>query len=80
MDTVTLPIKTLEKVEKQLVKTLDELRELKSKNATKNSKVVRFWVKKEWEEAERQADKDIKEGRVKSFSSMDDLIKDLNQA
>ena len=35
-----------------------------------------FWTK-EWQEAEREADKDIKEGRIKVFQSVDELIKDL---
>jgi len=35
-----------------------------------------FWTK-EWQEAEREADKDIKEGRIKVFQSVDGLIKDL---
>lgn len=35
-----------------------------------------FWTK-EWQEAEREAAKDIKEGRIKVFQSVDELIKDL---
>ena len=35
-----------------------------------------FWTK-EWQEAEREADEDIKVGRVKSFNSTENLIKDL---
>jgi antitoxin MazE len=35
-----------------------------------------FWTK-EWQEAEREADKDIKAGRIKVFQSVDELIKDL---
>lgn len=35
-----------------------------------------FWTK-EWQEAEREADEDIKAGRVKVFDSVDDLVKDL---
>lgn len=37
-----------------------------------------YWTK-EWQEAERQADEDIAAGRVKSFDTVDELIKDLNQ-
>ena len=37
-----------------------------------------FWTKK-WQEGERQADEDIKAGRVKTFDSVDDLIKDLDK-
>jgi antitoxin MazE len=35
-----------------------------------------FWTK-EWQEAERKADDDIKSGRVKTFNSIDELLKDL---
>jgi antitoxin MazE len=35
-----------------------------------------FWTK-EWQEAEREADRDIKAGRIKVFQSVDELIKDL---
>ena len=37
-----------------------------------------FWTKK-WQEVERAADEDIKAGRVKTFDSVDELIKDLEQ-
>ena len=37
-----------------------------------------FWTRK-WQEAEREADEDIKAGRVKAFDSVDELIKDLGQ-
>ncbi|MCL5103084.1 MAG: AbrB/MazE/SpoVT family DNA-binding domain-containing protein [Armatimonadetes bacterium] len=36
-----------------------------------------FWTK-EWQEAERTADEDIKAGRVKAFESVEDLIDDLS--
>jgi AbrB family looped-hinge helix DNA binding protein len=35
-----------------------------------------FWTQK-WQEAEGEADEDIKAGRVKTFDSADELIKDL---
>jgi len=37
-----------------------------------------FWTKR-WQESEREADEDIKAGRVKTFDSVDELIKDLEQ-
>ena len=37
-----------------------------------------FWTK-EWQAAEREADEDIKAGRVKSFDSIEELIKDLEE-
>ena len=36
-----------------------------------------FWTKR-WQESEREADEDIKAGRVKTFDSVDELIKDLD--
>jgi hypothetical protein len=37
-----------------------------------------FWTRK-WQEGEREADKDIKAGHVKTFDSVDELIKDLDK-
>jgi AbrB family looped-hinge helix DNA binding protein len=37
-----------------------------------------FWTRK-WQESEREADEDIKAGRVRTFDSVDELIKDLGQ-
>ncbi len=37
-----------------------------------------FWTRR-WQEAEREANEDIKAGRVKTFASGDELIKDLEQ-
>jgi len=37
-----------------------------------------FWTKR-WQEAEREANEDIKAGRVKTFASGDELVKDLEQ-
>jgi bifunctional DNA-binding transcriptional regulator/antitoxin component of YhaV-PrlF toxin-antitoxin module len=35
-----------------------------------------FWTKK-WQESEKVADEDIKAGRVKTFDSAEELMKDL---
>ena len=37
-----------------------------------------FWTKK-WQEGEREADEDIKAGRVKTFDSVEELISDLER-
>ena len=37
-----------------------------------------FWTRK-WQEGEREADEDIKAGRVKTFSSVKELIEDLDK-
>ena len=36
-----------------------------------------FWARK-WQEGEREAHEDIKAGRVKTFDSVEELIKDLD--
>lgn len=38
-----------------------------------------YWTK-EWQEAERRADEDIKKGRYTVYDSVDDLIADLHKA
>jgi len=37
-----------------------------------------FWTK-QWQEAEREAEADIRAGRVKKFKNIEDLIKDLDK-
>lgn len=37
-----------------------------------------FWTK-EWQEAEKEAEQNIRTGRVKKFKSVEDLIKDLDK-
>ena len=37
-----------------------------------------FWTKR-WQEGEREAGEDIRAGRVKTFDSVDELIKDLDK-
>jgi len=37
-----------------------------------------YWTK-EWQEAERKADKDVRVGRMKSFDDVNDLIADLDR-
>jgi antitoxin MazE len=36
-----------------------------------------FWTK-EWQEAEKKADEDVKAGRIRVFDSADELMKDLD--
>jgi len=37
-----------------------------------------FWTKK-WQDEEKEADKDLKAGRVKTFDNVNDLMKDLDK-
>ena len=37
-----------------------------------------FWTRR-WQKAEKEADEDIKAGRVKTFESVDELVKELDK-
>jgi len=37
-----------------------------------------FWTKK-WQESEKEADEDIRIGRMKTFSSVEELLKELEE-
>lgn len=37
-----------------------------------------WWWAEEWQKGEREAERDIKQGKVKEFSKVGDLIKDLH--
>ena len=37
-----------------------------------------FWTKR-WQEGEREADEDIRAGRVRAFNSVEELVEDLEQ-
>jgi AbrB family looped-hinge helix DNA binding protein len=37
-----------------------------------------FWTKK-WQDGEKQAEKDIKDGRVKTFENVEELFEDLDE-
>jgi hypothetical protein len=37
-----------------------------------------FWTKK-WQDAEKEAEEDIKAGRTKTFDSVNDLLKELEE-
>lgn len=78
MQTITLPADVINRVEKSLKEALTEIRGLKKKKAVK--KPIRFWTKAEWEKAEREADEDIKAGRVIGpFNSAEELIESLHK-
>lgn len=37
-----------------------------------------WWWTEKWQKKEREAEKDVKEGKVKKFTNVEDLIKDLH--
>jgi antitoxin MazE len=59
------------------IEVLDERAVLVPKKLVDKSQAY-FWTK-EWQEAEKEAEEDIKAGRVKTFNSIDELIKDLDK-
>lgn len=80
MNMVTLPVSTLDRVEKKLEKALEEVRALKKAQVKKTQKPIRFWTEAEWEKAEQEADEDIKAGRVSGpFNSAEELIENLHK-
>ncbi|OGE25331.1 hypothetical protein A3C26_00690 [Candidatus Daviesbacteria bacterium RIFCSPHIGHO2_02_FULL_39_12] len=78
MNMVTLPISTIDRVEKKLEKALEEVHALKKARVKKTQKPIKFWTKEQWEKTEREADEDITAGRVKRFDSVEELIADLH--
>ena len=59
------------------IEVVDERAVLMPKKLVDKSQAY-FWTKK-WQEGEREADEDIKAGRVKTYDSVEDLIKGLDQ-
>jgi len=58
------------------IEVVDEKAMLMPKKLIDKSQAY-FWTKR-WQESEREADEDIKAGRVKTFNSVDELIEDLD--
>ena len=80
MSTITLPVSAIERIEKNLKRALVEISVLKKQKIRKSSKPIRFWTEKEWEEAEQEADEDIKAGRVYGpFKNVAELVKGLHR-
>lgn len=77
MNMLTLPVSTIEKVERKLKSALEELSDLKKRSQLKRP--IKFWTKQEWEKAEIEADEDIKAGRVYRLNRVEDLDKSLKE-
>ena len=45
----------------------------------KNAKTQDYFWTKEWQEAEKEANEDVKAGRVKSFNAVEELLEDLDE-
>ena len=59
------------------IEVVDERAVLMPKKLLDKSQAY-FWTKK-WQEGEREADEDIRAGRVKTFESVEELISDLER-
>ena len=79
---ITLPVSVrkelgIEEGDLVEIEVVDERAVLMPKRLV-DKKQAYFWTKR-WQEGEKEADEDIKAGRVKTFDSAEDLIKDLDQ-
>jgi AbrB family looped-hinge helix DNA binding protein len=59
------------------IEVVDERAVLMPKKLVDKSQAY-FWTKK-WQEGEREADEDIKAGRVRIFNSVEELVEDLDK-
>ena len=77
---ITLPVSVrkrlgIEEGDLVEIEVVDETAVLMPKRLVDKNQAY-FWTKR-WQEAEAEADEDIKAGRVKTFDSAEELIKDL---
>ena len=59
------------------IEVIDEKAVLIPKKLVDKSQAY-FWTRR-WQEGEREADEDIRTGRVKAFNSVEELVEDLEQ-
>jgi hypothetical protein len=59
------------------IEVVDERAVLVPKKLVDKSQAY-FWTRK-WQEGEREADEDIRAGRVKAFDSVEELVSDLEK-
>ena len=59
------------------IEVIDEKAVLMPKKLVDKSQAY-FWTRR-WQEGEREADEDIRTGKVKAFDSVEELIEDLEQ-
>jgi len=71
-----IPTEIVKKVEK-LARELETVKK-EIRKAVKIPKSQAWFWSKEWQRKEQAADKAIKEGKTKTFTSVEQLIEDLN--
>lgn len=77
MDQTIIPKDVIRKVEK-LAKELESVKKQIQKAIKVPKSQAWFWSK-EWQKREKVADKEINEGRVRTFSSASKLVDDLHK-
>lgn len=77
MNQIIVPTNIVKKVER-LSKELEAVKR-EIKNAVKVSKSQAWFWSKSWQAKERTADRAIKEGKVRKFSSVEELIQSLHK-
>ena len=76
MEQVVLPVNIVKKDER-LSKELEAVKKEIKKAVKVPKSQVWFWSKA-WQEKEKAADRDLKQGKTKTFSSVKELLKDLH--
>lgn len=77
MDQIVIPTNIVKKIEK-LSRELEVVKK-EIKKAVKVSKSQAWFWSKSWQAKERAADRAIREGKTKTFSSIGDLVDDLHK-
>lgn len=76
MQTITVPVKTFEKILSRLDQLVTEVAAIKHKLFEEEPV---YGSNEWWEWSEKKADEDIKAGRYKTYNNINDLIQDLHQ-
>lgn len=74
--TIEIPVSVFDKLTKAAL-AWSEFYEALQAFLKKNDDQSWYWTER-WQKAEREADEDIKAGRVKAFDNVEDLIRELN--
>lgn len=76
MDQIVIPTNIVKKVER-LSRELEAVKK-EIKRAVRVPKSQAWFWSKSWQAKERAADRDLKQGKTKTFSSIEELLRDLH--
>lgn len=76
MEQIVVPTNLVKRVEK-LAKEFETVKK-EIKKAVKVPKTQAWFWSKTWQKKEKAADRDIKQGKTKTFSSVEGLLKDFH--